>query len=101
MMFAIPRDKKIYVGTTDTLYQGDFAHPRVTLTDREYVLNAIRFQFPNLNIHEVHVESSWAGLRPLIHEDGKKPSEISRKDEVWLSELATSLDHGRQANRLS
>jgi len=32
------------------------------------------------------VESSWAGVRPLIHEDGKSPSEISRKDEIWQSD---------------
>ena len=31
------------------------------------------------------MESTWAGVRPLIYEDGKNPSEISRKDEVWQS----------------
>ncbi|MEJ7485738.1 glycerol-3-phosphate dehydrogenase, partial [Staphylococcus hominis] len=29
------------------------------------------------------IESTWAGVRPLILEEGKDPSEISRKDEVW------------------
>ena len=24
-----------------------------------------------------------AGIRPLIYEEGKDPSEISRKDEIW------------------
>ena len=31
------------------------------------------------------IESSWAGVRPLILEKGKDPSEISRKDEIWES----------------
>lgn len=31
------------------------------------------------------MESSWAGVRPLIYEEGKSPSEISRKDEIWES----------------
>ena len=31
------------------------------------------------------IESNWAGLRPLIHEDGKDPSELSRKDEIFES----------------
>lgn len=26
-----------------------------------------------------------AGLRPLIYEEGKNPSEISRRDEIWQS----------------
>ena len=39
-----------------------------------------------MNIGPDEVESSWAGLRPLIHEDGKSPTEISRKDEIFVSE---------------
>jgi glycerol-3-phosphate dehydrogenase len=85
MVFAIPRDGKTYVGTTDTTYKGDIAHPRMTLTDRSYVLNAINGMFPTLQLTESDVESSWTGLRPLIHQEGKDPSEISRKDEIFVS----------------
>jgi glycerol-3-phosphate dehydrogenase len=85
MVFAIPRDGKTYVGTTDTTYKGDIAHPRMTLTDRIYVLNAINGMFPTLQLTESEVESSWTGLRPLIHQEGKDPSEISRKDEIFVS----------------
>jgi glycerol-3-phosphate dehydrogenase len=31
------------------------------------------------------IESSWSGLRPLIFEEGKSASEISRKDEIFVS----------------
>ncbi|MDN3425788.1 glycerol-3-phosphate dehydrogenase/oxidase [Microbacterium sp. APC 3898] len=86
MAFAIPRQGKVYVGTTDTVYKQDIAHPTMTLEDRNYVLKAIDFMFPEVNISEADIESSWAGLRPLIHEDGKDPSEISRKDEIFVSD---------------
>ncbi|WP_407271145.1 glycerol-3-phosphate dehydrogenase/oxidase [Radiobacillus sp. PE A8.2] len=86
MVFAIPRDGKTYVGTTDTVYTGDIAHPTMTTADRDYVLSAIDFMFPDVNISAADVESSWAGLRPLIHEEGKDPSEISRKDEIFISD---------------
>lgn len=86
MVFAIPRDGKTYVGTTDTFYTGDTSHPKMTYKDREYLLKAIRFMFPDLTLSESDVESSWAGVRPLIYEEGKNPSEISRKDEIWTSE---------------
>ncbi|AST93315.1 glycerol-3-phosphate dehydrogenase [Sutcliffiella cohnii] len=86
MIFAVPRDGKTYVGTTDTVYKGDIAHPKVTVEDRDYVLTAIDFMFPDVKISANDVESSWAGLRPLIHEDGKSPSEISRRDEIFISE---------------
>lgn len=86
MAFAIPREGKVYVGTTDTVYKADIAHPTMTREDRDYVLRAIDFMFPEVAISEDDIESSWAGLRPLIHEEGKDPSEISRKDEIFISD---------------
>lgn len=85
MIFAIPRDGKAYVGTTDTFYSKDPIHPRMTAEDRTYILDAIHYMFPDVDVTEADVESSWAGIRPLIHEEGKDPSEISRKDEIWQS----------------
>jgi glycerol-3-phosphate dehydrogenase len=85
MVFAIPRNGKVYVGTTDTIYEGDTANPKMTDEDRDYIIDAIKYMFPNLNITSEDIESSWAGLRPLIHQKGKSPSEISRKDEIWES----------------
>jgi glycerol-3-phosphate dehydrogenase len=41
--------------------------------------------FPQVKISEKDIESSWAGVRPLIYEEGKNASEISRKDEIWES----------------
>ncbi|WP_240374015.1 glycerol-3-phosphate dehydrogenase/oxidase [Bacillus piscicola] len=85
MLFAIPREGKTYVGTTDTTYTSDLARPRVTEEDRDYLLRAVRSMFPSLSLTAEEVEASWAGLRPLIMEEDKSPSEISRKDEIWES----------------
>jgi glycerol-3-phosphate dehydrogenase len=86
MVFAIPRDGKTYVGTTDTFYDADKANPRMTVEDRQYIIEAINYMFPTVNVTVEDVESSWAGVRPLIYEEGKDASEISRKDEVWTSD---------------
>ncbi|RSL34809.1 glycerol-3-phosphate dehydrogenase/oxidase [Salibacterium salarium] len=86
MVFAIPRQGKAYIGTTDTVYEGDIANPKMTEQDRDYLLEAVRYMFPDVHVTAEDVESSWAGLRPLISEEGKDPSEISRKDEVWEHE---------------
>ena len=85
MVFAIPRDGKTYVGTTDTYYGNDPIHPKMTADDRDYIINAIHYMFPTVDIKSEDIESSWAGVRPLIYEEGKDPSEISRKDEIWVS----------------
>ena len=86
MIFAIPRNNKAYIGTTDTTYVGDIEHPTLTEDDRDYLINAINYMFPSLNMTVDDVESSWAGIRPLISEEGKSPDEISRKDEIFISD---------------
>jgi glycerol-3-phosphate dehydrogenase len=83
MVFAIPRQGKTYFGTTDTNYRGEIDRPRATAEDRAYLLNAAKFMFPGITLGENDIESSWAGLRPLIHQEGKDPSEISRRDEIF------------------
>lgn len=83
MIFAIPREGKAYVGTTDTFYDNDKAKPLTTQEDRDYLIDAINYMFPDVNVKDEDIESTWAGVRPLILEDGKDPSEISRKDEIW------------------
>ncbi|MED1949524.1 glycerol-3-phosphate dehydrogenase/oxidase [Brevibacillus centrosporus] len=85
MIFAIPRNRSTYIGTTDTNYQGELERPSVTRQDVDYLLQAVNDMFPNVQLTEKDITSSWAGLRPLIHEDGKSPSELSRKDEVFFS----------------
>lgn len=87
MVFAIPREHKTYVGTTETSYTNDdLTQPRVTVADRDYLIAAINSLFPEVKLSVRDVESSWAGLRPLIHEEGKSLSEISRKDEIYCAQ---------------
>ena len=85
MVFAIPRGKVTYIGTTDTEYTGDKDRIVATKEDAAYLLKAVKSAFPSVQLSLADVESNWAGLRPLIHEDGKSPSELSRKDEIFTS----------------
>ncbi|MDJ1497827.1 glycerol-3-phosphate dehydrogenase/oxidase [Cytophagaceae bacterium DM2B3-1] len=86
MVFAIPRAGKTYIGTTDTPYKGNTAHPHMTNEDLTYLLNAVNHIFPSVQLVASDVESHWVGLRPLIRQTGKGPSEISRKDEIFQYE---------------
>lgn len=85
MIFAIPRGRVTYIGTTDTDYQGSIDEVFATRDDVRYLLDAVNNTFPGSHLNFADVESSWAGLRPLIHEEGKSASELSRKDEVFES----------------
>ena len=85
MIFAIPRGEVTYFGTTDTDYHGDINRVLTEREDAEYLLNAVNDTFPDINLTIEDVVSSWAGLRPLIHEEGKSASQLSRKDEIFES----------------
>lgn len=86
MLFAIPRERVTYLGTTDTDYHGDLNDVRTDKVDVEYLLDGANRAFPSIALTIDDVESSWAGLRPLIEEEGKSASELSRKDEIFESE---------------
>lgn len=85
MLFAIPRQDVVYIGTTDTKYTGDKNNLDCTAEDADYLLDASNKMFLQTFTKE-DVLSSWAGLRPLIRKEGQGPSELSRKDEIFISD---------------
>jgi glycerol-3-phosphate dehydrogenase len=85
MLFVIPREGKTYIGTTDTFYSGEKIHPEIREEDKAYILKCANAYFPKNQLGLRDIESCWAGLRPLINKEGKAPSEISRKDELFES----------------
>ena len=85
MLFAIPRGKITYIGTSDTTYNHSLNRVLCTQEDVQYILEKTNHMFPSVKLTNQDVISSWAGLRPLIHEDGKSPSDLSRKDEIFIS----------------
>lgn len=85
MIFAIPREGCTYIGTTDTNYVGSKDRIQLNKDEVNYLVNAFNELFPSCLLKNKDVISSWVGLRPLIHEEGKSPSELSRKDELFLS----------------
>lgn len=85
MIFAIPRRETVYIGTTDTLYNKSKDRLRVKRGEVSYLIKSVNKVFKsNLKIDDV--VSSWVGLRPLIKENKTDVSEISRKDEIFISD---------------
>jgi len=80
-MFAIPYGEASYFGTTDTFYPDEDVWPEITPDDIAYTLEAGNRTF-GTNLSFADVTGLWSGIRPLLAEEGKDPSEISRKDEV-------------------
>jgi glycerol-3-phosphate dehydrogenase len=79
IVFAIPYGDCAYVGTTDTDYTGDPGDVAVDAEDVTYLVAAVNDQFEGANVSASDVVASWAGVRPLVAEEGAPtPSDVSR-----------------------
>lgn len=85
MIFAIPKANTTYVGTTDVEYTGDKNNISSSDAEIDYLIKTVQSVFPQLTINESDIISTWVGVRPLIKEPGKKSTEVSRKDEIFVS----------------
>jgi glycerol-3-phosphate dehydrogenase len=82
-VFAVPRGAAAYLGTTDTFEVEASAWPAITAADADYLLAAAARCFSTPPLTLADVACAWAGVRPLVGEDGKSASDISRRDELW------------------
>lgn len=80
--FVIPWDENTAIGTTDTDYDGPLDDVRATRKDVDYLLEAIHSSFPQTQITDADILSTWAGLRPLIADDSENPYMTSREHAI-------------------
>ena len=86
VLFAIPWGMQTYIGTTDTDHEGDPAEIHATAEDVEYLVGAANFYFPQHQLTDADVISTWAGLRPLMgatgSDEGVDESSVSREHQI-------------------
>ncbi|HZQ78079.1 MAG TPA: glycerol-3-phosphate dehydrogenase/oxidase [Acidimicrobiia bacterium] len=68
-VFVVPWGDRIYVGTTDTDYDGPLDDPQCTAADVDYLLAALN-AWITAPVGRQEVLSTWAGLRPLVGGSG-------------------------------
>ena len=79
VVFAIPSGTTTYVGTTDTDFDGDPDAIRATGDDVSYLLRTANAFFPDAQLTAADVQSTWAGLRPLIRDESDSAYGTSRE----------------------
>ena len=82
MIFLVPWNDVVLVGTTDTDYAGPLDHPRVTTDERSYFLDALNHAM-GLSLGERDIVSAWAGLRPLVRAERDSTVDLSRSHAVY------------------
>jgi glycerol-3-phosphate dehydrogenase len=64
-VFVVPWGERVYVGTTDTDYDGPLDDPVCTAADVDYLLGALNAWLRH-PVDRSEVLGTWAGLRPLV-----------------------------------
>ena len=81
VLFVIPWGRHWIIGTTDTDWALDKAHPAASRTDIDYLLGQVNAVLAQPLTHE-DVEGVYAGLRPLLTGESALTSQLSREHIV-------------------
>ena len=84
-IFLIPWGDRVYLGTTDTEYEGPLDDPVCTAADVDYLLQAASATLSEA-LTPADVVGTWAGLRPLLAGGGsERTADLSRRHQVRVS----------------
>jgi glycerol-3-phosphate dehydrogenase len=81
VLFVIPWGRHWIIGTTDTDWSLDKAHPAASRTDIDYVLGQLNSVLA-VPLTQDDVEGVYAGLRPLLAGESESTSKLSREHTV-------------------
>jgi glycerol-3-phosphate dehydrogenase len=81
VLFVLPWGGHWIVGTTDTDWRLDRAHPAASARDIEYLLSQVNTVL-NRPLTPSDIEGVYAGLRPLLTGEDETTSALSRKHAV-------------------
>jgi glycerol-3-phosphate dehydrogenase len=81
VLFVIPWGRHWIIGTTDTDWEQDLAHPAASATDIDYLLERVNAVL-EVPLTREDVEGVYAGLRPLLHGESEATSKLSREHAV-------------------
>jgi len=81
VLFIIPWGNHWIIGTTDTDWSLDLAHPAATKADIDYILGHVN-KVVATPLGAEDIEGVYAGLRPLLAGESEQTSKLSREHAV-------------------
>ncbi len=85
VVFVIPQRDAILVGTTETPVDQDIFDIKATDKEVNYLLGILKEYFPNADISDKTIISTYAAVRPLVREEGSNESlgKVSRFHKIF------------------
>jgi glycerol-3-phosphate dehydrogenase len=81
VLFVIPWTTHWIIGTTDTDWDLDLAHPAASRADLDYILDHVNTVLSAPLTHD-DIQGVYAGLRPLLAGESEQTSQLSREHAV-------------------
>lgn len=95
-VFAFPWEGVTLVGTTDVDHAADMkVEAAITPDEVAYLMQALEFQFPELDLGLDDIIATFAGVRPVIDSGQTDPSKESRDHAVWLEQGLLTVTGGK------
>ncbi len=85
IIFAIPRQEMVIIGTTDTDFKADPTDVHTDAKDVDYLLKILEEYFPLARIDKAKIIATYCGVRPLVDDGSGYESKVSR-DHVIVSD---------------
>lgn len=82
IVFVVPRNDMVVLGTTDDSYRGDPAEVRTLEEDVDYLVEMLNSYFPKSQLKKEDFIASYAGVRPLVKTDEGSVGKTSREHTV-------------------
>jgi glycerol-3-phosphate dehydrogenase len=95
-VFAFPWEGVTIVGTTDVDHPADLqAEAAITQEETDYLMAALRDQFPTLALGEDDVLATYAGVRPVLDTGKADPSKEARDHVLWTRDGLLTVTGGK------
>jgi glycerol-3-phosphate dehydrogenase len=85
-MFAVPWGDTCVLGTTDADHPGSLEKVYATAAEVDIILTAANHAFPEAKLTETDIISTYAGVRPLVTEEGRTAYQVSRTHRIFESD---------------
>lgn len=99
LLFILPWQGATIIGTTDLDHHGDLnQEPAIDQAELDYLLAACAKVFPEAQITQRDVVSTWSGVRPIVahtQADSGAPSAQSREHTLWVEPGRVSIAGGK------
>ena len=94
-VFLYPWEGVTLVGTTDLDHSDLENEASISRTEVDYLLQALQYQFPDMQLSDADILSTYAGVRPVVNTGKADPSAEGRDHVVLLESGLLTVTGGK------